>query len=164
MSDGPTIRRGRSESVVGTPWPFIHAVEAKFGPLTIDLAAIYGNKKAPRYISPETDSLSVDWIDHIAAGRAWLNPPFSHIAPWARKCAATATDPTFTGEILLLVPHGQQDWYWEYVHPFADVYGPGRIKFVGAKDDYPKDLSLCHYHAKSPVTQVLQRWKWKEDA
>lgn len=160
---GPTLKRHRSDQAVATPWSFIHAVQQKFGPLTIDLAATYLNKKAPLYISPETNSLSVSWADHIGAGLGWLNPPFANIAPWAAKCVIEMQQGS---EILLLVPMGSQNWYWEYVEPFAQVYAVGRMTFEGSSDPYIKDLILAHYDprwADLSLLPKMSRWQWQKE-
>lgn len=181
---GPTISRHQSEQSVGTPWEFIHAVEAKFGPLSWDLAADAQNTKAPCYISEETNSFQVPWHQLSPFGLNWLNPPFSDITPWARKCAVEAQ---LGAEILLLVPASVgADWYWDWVEPYADVYSVGRIAFIGSHatygprhsragqlkcksaecegcSPYPKDLILAHYHQLHPSgPQRIQRWRWKE--
>ena len=74
MADGPTIRRGKSQQVVGTPWSFIHAVEYRFGLIGFDLAASVENAKAPLFFTKEEDSLSKRW--HQLAELCWLNPEF----------------------------------------------------------------------------------------
>jgi hypothetical protein len=53
--------RHKTVQVVGTPPEFIEALEGEFGPLGWDLAATAENAKAPRYITPEIDSLAVHW-------------------------------------------------------------------------------------------------------
>jgi hypothetical protein len=61
MTTGPSIKRFRSKQSIATPWEFIHAVERKFGPLRVDLAATVDNFKAPSFISPERDTFQQDW-------------------------------------------------------------------------------------------------------
>lgn len=164
---GPTINRGHSEQIVETPDEFIHVVERKFGQLDWDLAATVSNAKAHLFITPGTDSLQVAWYElpvsqAVSGGPRpllYLNPPYSDITPWAMKCA---TEKEQGAEILLLVPHGGQNWYWDWVEPYADVYSIGRLKFVGHKDPYPKDLRLCHYHKDSPTTRE-RRWRWQDE-
>lgn len=164
---GPTINRANSSGDIWTPWKFIHAVEKKFGPLAVDLAATSENHKAPVWIPPERDSLTMDWAEYLQGGLGWCNPPFSNITPWARKCFE---EWKLRAEILLLVPMGSQNWYWDYVEPFAQVYCVGRMVFDNCYDkkgnlvttNYPKDLILAHYqpgkHSNRPM-----RWRWKED-
>lgn len=62
---GPAIDRANSSGDIWTPWEFIDAVQATFcRTLTVDLAASGPlSTKAPIYITPETDSLTQDWVD-----------------------------------------------------------------------------------------------------
>lgn len=163
---GPTIDRAASSGDIWTPWEFIRAVEKKFGPIAVDLAASDESAKAPCYITEHTNSLTQDWACLLDGGLGWDNPPFTNIAPWAkyhleqwRKGAKT----------LLLVPMGSQNWYWDYVEPYAQVYCVGRMVFDNCYNKqgelvttpYPKDLILAHYdpnrHKRCP-----QRWRWQD--
>lgn len=162
---GPTVKRGKSEQDVATPWEFIHAVEAKFdAPIAWDLAASVLNSKAAiagLFLGENVDSLKSDWHKltrpTMDCPLLWLNPPYSNITPWARKCAEERER---GAEILLLAPRSGANWYWDWVEPHADVDCVGRMKFVGHEDPYPKDLILAHYHQNSP-TRKEQRWRWK---
>lgn len=176
---GPTITRGESSGDIWTPQVFIDAVEQKFGPLVWDLAGSETNKRAPFVLTEELDSLKYVWMDLRADGTyapqdggtgplLWLNPPFSNITPWAAKCAA---EWKLGAEILLLVPIGSQNWYWDYVEPFAQVYAVGRMVFDNCFDrvtgelvttPYAKDLILAHFVPNLLPGNRPQRWLWKE--
>jgi len=161
---GPTIKRGESSGDIWTPQIFIDAVEKRFGTLQADLAATLESHKAPFWITPEEDSLTVPW-HKCNDGRLWLNPPYSNITPWAKKCMEESE---LGAEILLLVPGSiGANWYWDFVEPYADVYSVGRMVFDNCFDKdgklvttpYPKDLILCHYHGD--FCERMQRWRWK---
>ena len=102
-------------------------------------------------------------------GLLWLNPPYSNITPWVQKCMQ---ETQHGAEILLLVPASVgANWYEYYVHPWADVYSIGRLKFDNCfdrktgqlvKTQYPKDLLLCHYRNPLQWGGVMQFWDWKE--
>lgn len=173
---GPTIKRGQSSGDIWTPQEFIDAVEKRFGKLVWDLACTTERMCAPRgYTYPEFDALTKNWheirsIVDIMGGTSplllWLNPPYSNITPWAKKCA----EESLVGAvILLLVPMGGQNWYWDYVEPYADVYSVGRMVFDNCFDKngelvttpYPKDLILAHYYADLCERRKMQRWRWK---
>lgn len=141
MKTGPTISRGTSEQVVGTPQAFVEACQEKFGPITIDLAASAENAKRSRFITKEQDSLKVEWFFE---GIGWLNPEFKNIGQWARKCWESQV---FGQKILMLVPASVgSNWYRDFVYRKAQtVFLNGRIQFVGSDDPYPKDLMLCAY-------------------
>lgn len=164
---GPTINRAESSGDIWTPWAFIRAVEKKFGPLTVDLAASGSQSaKAERWITPEADSLKQDWVEIVGRGLGWDNCPYSNITPWAKKHADSWQRNART---LLLVPASiGANWYWNYVEPFATVYSVGRMVFDNCYSrktgelittSYPKDLILCHY-GEYP-SSGLKRWRWE---
>ena len=162
----PKQQPGTSEQTVGTPQVFIDAVERDFGPLWWDLAAVSTNKKAPRYLGPDQeyiphrDSLTVQWSTlNVKYANNWLNPPFSKIGPWARKCAIETR--VYPMRICMLVPASiGANWYDQWVTPFADVYSVGRMKFEGHGQGYPKDLILAHYWKLGG--HKLKRWRWEK--
>lgn len=162
---GPTIKRGESSGDIWTPWEFIHAVEARFGKLTRDLAASGPRSaKAPVWIPPEQDSLSIDWCEGFH-GLDWLNCPYGNIAPWASKCAWERTQ-GWRG--FLLVPGSiGANWFKDAVWPYADTYSVGRMVFDNCFDrdgkvvrtPYPKDLILGHFDQRRNTGKKLIFWK-----
>lgn len=178
---GPTINRGKGNNSASTPGKFIVAVEAKFGPLTIDLAASLYNTKAPQWIGEVQNSLVQDWAELTRDGLGWNNPPFTNITPWARYHAEQVQRGART---LLLVPASVGAvWYWTWVVPYADVYSVGRMVFDDCYDrdgklittPYPKDLVLAHYDwspdrclrtgaMNTADAGSLYRWRWQDAA
>lgn len=155
----PAQRPGRSETVVATPDDFMKEVKKYFGikAFDIDLAADRTNTKAKRFITKEQNALDHDfsWRRAILSRQtAWLNPPYDHIEPWVRKAAQTGRS------IFVLVPASVgSNWWRDWVDGTADVYLlNGRIKFVGHKTGYPKDLALLVYGGLVTGYQV---WDWK---
>lgn len=162
---GPTIKRGESSGDIWTPQVFRDAVTEKFGLPYFDLACSGDNMFASYGgYTPTDNSLVQPWAN--IKQLLWLNPPYSNIAPWAKKCA----DESLKGaQILLLVPASVgANWYWDHVEPYADVYSVGRMVFDNCYDKrgnlvttpYPKDLILAHYRSLSSP-QRMQRWQWK---
>jgi phage N-6-adenine-methyltransferase len=155
----PAQKPGRSRQDYGTPISFIHAVENRFGgPITWDLAAHADNAKCANYYDQRQDSLAQDWTQ--LRGNLWLNPPFADIEPWARKCKESRVEGR---RIFLLTPASVGSlWFAEHVHGHALVLGLcPRLRFEGAKDDYPRDLILSVYSAHMRIG--FEVWKWKED-
>lgn len=150
----PAQKPGRSVQEVATPVEFIDAVQDRFGPITFDLAALKSNSVVERFYSPKDDSLQQRWHQH--EGWLWLNPPFSDIGPWARKCVAEAAH---GAHILLLTPASVgADWFRFHLFPNAYVlYLSPRLQFAGHPHPYPKDLALtvfCHdMHGQDT-------WRW----
>lgn len=157
------MRKGRSKQDYETPWEFIKAVEDRYGPLSIDLAASEANKKAPKWLGLDqgVNSLDVDWAEAAGKNLCFLNPPFDHIEPWAQKCAQEGA---YGCKILFLVPASiGSNWWRDWVHNIAYVNGlNGRIIFDGQKDGkkdpYPKDLALIEFGFGRTGYGI---WRWK---
>ena len=111
MGGGASFNRKESFQAYATPPEFIAAVKRRFrvGEFDWDLAADAENTKAKNFFAVTHDSLSRDWAAECS-GDCWLNPPFSNIAPWAAKCAASSPSPgpmslyPLRPGIFLLVP------------------------------------------------------------
>jgi hypothetical protein len=167
---GPTIKRGESSGDIWTPWSFIRAVECRFGPIAIDLAASGPQSaKAKAFITPEQDSLKVDW--HKFPGLGWLNCPYGNIAPWGAK---SALEYALGWRGFLLVPGSiGANWFRDAVWPYADTYSVGRMVFDNCFDKngklvttpYPKDLILGHFDRRKNTGKKLIFWKdWAKSA
>ncbi len=156
MITGPSINKGRSRQDFETPWEFIHAVEKRFGPLKIDLAASPENTKAPAYITANENSLDIAWGS--INGNCWCNPPFGNISPWAAKCATPQREYADATKFLLLTPASVgANWFTKYVFNRALVlFLSPRICFDG-KNPFPKDCILSVYGA----TPGFECWRWK---
>lgn len=143
----------------GTPPEFIRAIEKRFGPIVCDLAARIDNAVARDFLSPEADSLTQPWAQLYPTGTLYLNPPFAHIEPWAKKCAEESTERT--GWIVMLVPASVGSlWFHKHVAGKAHWDGIPRMQFIGAEHLYPKDLMLCAFgygvHGNG-------YWDWRDD-
>lgn len=154
----PKQKPGLSRQDYATPWDFIFALAKRFGPMKVDLASSKEHAKCSDYITKEEDSFSVDWIRRIGSKNAFLNPPFSDITPWAKKCAEFG-EQSFRGRVFLLVPASVgANWFVDYVHGRAYVLAlQGRLTFVGEKDPYPKDCMVCLFGAGVHGFDV---WNW----
>jgi phage N-6-adenine-methyltransferase len=156
----PEQKPGRSKQDYETPDDFLNAIKRRwsFDEFYWDLAANEANAKAPNYFSLRQDSLAQDWAN--IRGKAWLNPPYANIEPWARKCAQTIDQlEELQLEIFLLVPAGVgANWFARWVHGKAAVFFlNGRLKFVGETQYYPKDSLLCLFG----VLPGYAVWRWR---
>lgn len=151
---GASLARGKSNQEVETPEEFIAAVEARFGPLSWDLAASKHNTKHPNFFSKKEDSFTKQW--HKIRGNLWLNPEFDPIGPWVEKCAKEAA---LGAKILCLTPASVgSNWFRDFVFGKALVLSLNdRITFVGQKDPYPKDCILSAYG----FGVGFALWQWK---
>ncbi len=173
----PAQRPGQSETRVGTPWAFIDACEDRWGDLALDLAADEDNAKAPRFLGEGVNSLAQPWHKG-GCDPLWLNPPFDHIEPWARKCAKESA---LGARILLLVPASVgAAWYWNWVANYAEVnvltprlafQGHHKLRTCGEDCDgcqgYPKDLIVAAYGFEGvggSMRTGFRRWFWRAAA
>jgi len=161
---GASYNRGKSNQVVSTPKVFLEAVEKRFGKITHDLAANKTNAVVKQHFFDEgLDSLSLEWkaISNLK-GWNWLNPPYSNIGEWVKKCYEQMIKHNV--KIIVLIPYsGSTKWWRDFVHSKAVVIpiGPKRITFVGQKNPYPKDLCLVVYCHE--MTGVCEAWDWTKD-
>lgn len=159
---GASLNRHGSNPNRGTPPAFIDAIEARFGEIDWDLAATKDNSVCgAAYFGPDhkrpdyRDALKCDWssID----GNHWLNPPFSSIPKWAKKCEEHRDRKGWT---LLLVPDSRDsNWYIEHVAgKCIEIPLSGRIVFVGEETGFPKALALFAYGYG--LSGVMPAWRW----
>lgn len=151
----PAQKRYWSKQDYETPWPFIRALERKFGEsFTIDLAAREDNKKAPACITEQMNSLTYDWSEFT--GLLWLNPPFADIGPWAEKCAKESS---LGARVVMLTPASvSTNWFAKHCHKACRVvFLRPRITFVGATTPYPKDLMLTLWGMGQADYEI---WNW----
>jgi len=112
---GPRITKGKSKGEYGTDPELLQAIPKKFGTIvwdlaatksnavvpgyfSMDLAATKSNAVVPGYFSIKDDAFKQDWAKISAEnspsvgrfGFLWLNPPFTHIDPWAAMCKREA--------------------------------------------------------------------------
>jgi phage N-6-adenine-methyltransferase len=74
-----------SDQNVSTPPVFVSAVESLFRiKFEYDMAANQENTKCGDYFTESTNSLSISWPN---TSWLWLNPPFSNLTEWVKKCS-----------------------------------------------------------------------------
>jgi site-specific DNA-methyltransferase (adenine-specific) len=112
-----------------TPWPLVHALEARFGVFTLDPCCRSETAKAPSFFTKEDDGLTAGWV-----GRVFMNPPYSDIAPWVRKahCEVTVGGADL---VAALIPAATDTrWFQQWVaHKSHVLYIAGRVRFIGWK-------------------------------
>jgi phage N-6-adenine-methyltransferase len=162
----PQQKPGRSKQDYSTPANFLRAVENRFGKIALDLAAHQSNHVVPRYYGSGglyPDSLTAEWP---LSNNLWLNPPFTNITPWARKCYESIMRPSSAACILFLVPASVgSNWFADWVHDKAYVLAlKGRLCFdkLHPSWGFPKDCMLCVY--ASYYVPTFSVWDWKKDS
>jgi len=163
----PRHNKGYSSQVYCTPDNFLDAVRIKLciRDFVVDLAASEENAICPLFITEADNSLIQPW--HILCGKknngiGWCNPPFADIEPWVHH-AYEEGQWQLGAESALLLPAGVgANWWRDFVHQKAAVlFLNGRIKFVGAKDVYPKDCVLLRYGPS--VQWGYDIWSWSRE-
>ena len=155
----PAQKPHRSRQDYGSPREFLDAVERRFGPIAVDLAAHRENHAVDRWLGPggeHENSFDVDW-SRLAPGRwLWLNPPFSKIDPWAAKCAM---EHKRGARIIMLTPASvSTEWFADHVEGKAFVIPlRPRLTFVDCEDPYPKDCALSVFD----YATGFATWRWK---
>lgn len=137
-------RAPKETDVYETPPEEFAWIEKTFGPFDMDVCAEYATRKCETYFSPgRIDGLKADWSQ---SGRfAWMNPPYSDIAPWLQKARLEAAKGVRT--TCLLPADSSTGWWHENIEfqPLVQVYRlPKRIRFIlrGKKADSPNFASV----------------------
>jgi phage N-6-adenine-methyltransferase len=158
----PEQKPGRSEQTVCTPPEFLDAVRRRLGidEFDCDLAADETNTVVPeKFYTEQDDALVQPWKFAWSEGWNWCNPPYADIGPWVEKAQMEAYVHGTNTAMLVPASSGSNWWmHWVDGKAYVTFLNP-RIKFVGHKTPYPKDLALLLYapflHGGSCV------WRWK---
>jgi len=161
------LRASMSNQNVETPADLIAAIEERFGPLTLDLAADGKNHKAPNWLGPGgrfEDSLSAeaDWTRLLMSawggGNGWLNNPYTNTPEWVKKCWATIAEPGAYGfRILQLIPAAVcTNYFVDFVNEYAyRIELTPRPFLTEARD--------CVLIVWTPEQLVgRETWKWRD--
>lgn len=155
----PIQKPGKSFQSYQTPLEFLFAVKRRLNDgFVVDLAADEDNTAAPSFFDEKANSLVQDWGVACVGGWGWLNPPYADIEPWVKKAAEESLN---GARIAMLVPASVgANWWRDYVERESyQLFLNGRIKFVGAKDFYPKDCALLLY---TPfIRSGSAVWNWR---
>lgn len=155
--------RHTSNQVVGTPSHVLDDVEAWYGSIGIDLAALPENAVAELYYTPEDDSLSdaCPWSGFLATHEvAWCNPPFNMFRQFTTKAAATVHAEPDAAIVMLTLASLSSNWWRDNVHERAVVQPVPRIQFVGHDYPFPKDLVLLLYGRRFGAPRYLRKRAW----
>jgi phage N-6-adenine-methyltransferase len=166
----PIQKPGKSKQNYQTPPEFLEAVKTRLNISNFawDLASEPHNCVSPYGgFTEKTNALVQDWVtvcgvydSHLGTydGWLWLNPPYADIGPWVEKAAQESLK---GAHIAMLIPAsvGANWWRDHVVSNSYQLHLNGRLKFVGAKDYYPKDCSLLLF---TPfIRSGSAVWDWK---
>lgn len=84
----------------------------------------------PAHWDGSWDGLAIDWPMDRAC---FVNPPYSQIASWAKKCREEADKDRF---VILLIPSRTDTRYFhDFIYGSAEIrFFKGRLKFVHPED------------------------------
>jgi len=158
--------RHRSKQDHPTPWELMSAIEARFEPVAVDLAATKSNTKAGEFISPKQDSLKCDWTAMLRGRLGYLNPPFDPITPWVDK----AIEEAIRGARFVMLTQASVDskWFWK-MFAYCTTYAlRSRVTFIGSKHSFPKPLILSAFNCVRLGAELgpcgrLHEWDWMKD-
>jgi phage N-6-adenine-methyltransferase len=120
----------------GTPKKLLAELEEEFGAFDLDPCATDENHVAPKWFTKEQDGLKQPWF-----GRVFVNPPYSDIKSWTKKCWIESKGCLRTDRIVYLVPaRTDTKWFHEYIwdkEKHTPLYATevrfikGRLRFEG---------------------------------
>ena len=127
-----------------TPQWLFEALNAEFN-FCLDAAALPETALCEHFITPQIDSLKVDWGDFIPPFErspfAWLNPPYSNITPWTEKCLKEKE--RGIGSVVLIPEDSSAEWWpgddcseIRRIVGYVDTNGKwrsGRINFINGE-------------------------------
>lgn len=120
-----------------TPPEIFAALNAEFC-FQIDAAASSENALCRRFITEERDALATSWAEMISVpGYAWINPPYSDIAPFVRKAAEESEQQV--GTVMLVPADTSVGWFSEALSTASEVrfITAGRLSFINAVTGKP---------------------------
>ena len=111
--------------------------------------------------TPTWNGLDIDWLSHK---KIFCNPPYSNIAPFAKKCKDTlleAQEKDISIEIKLLIPARTDTRYFhDHIYPYAKLeFLRGRLKFrdltgVSAKPTSAPFASVMCIYQHTPTLKT----------
>lgn len=140
----------------GTPQPFFDYLNEVFR-FSLDPCAHNADiAKVSRFITPEENGLEVDWTGH----RSFVNPPYSDVSTWVRKCYETklnAADNGRTKVVALVTARTDTKWWHDYAMMATRIMlVKGRIKFQGAANGAPFPSAVLVYDSAFRSTGVVE--------
>lgn len=113
--NGKVRKPSKDSDELYTPAHIFDPLHREFG-FTVDVASCAEAAKVPRYYDIQSDGLKQSW----AGERVWLQPPYSHIAPWIVKTHREIR--LYCPLVVALLPANktEQPWWQDYVEPFRD--------------------------------------------
>lgn len=155
-----------------TPKPFFELVAKRYGNFSLDCAASYNNRKCERFLSGPHGNhvdcpcgLCAPW-DNFPGSLNWLNPPFSNLGVWVKKCWEESEE-RGARIVSLILPSVGSRWFALYVWLFAAdiVFLHPRINFDGTEGTNMRDSMLVVWDkaGREKNGRRVLLWRWEEE-
>ena len=108
-----------------TPLYFFNLLNKEFN-FTLDPCASHENRKCEKYYTIKENGLIQDWSNEIV----FVNPPFSHIKAWVKKCYEEGLKEDTI--VVMILPSRTDTQYWhEYIMKALEIrFCKGRVNFL----------------------------------
>jgi site-specific DNA-methyltransferase (adenine-specific) len=122
-----------------TPQWLFDELNAKYGPLALDVCSSNGNGKCPFNIEyPRSNGLELSWTK-FGNRTAWMNPPYGReIGKWVKKAYEESQKGCLV--VCLLPSRTDTKWFHNYIYNKQNVavqFISGRLKFGAAVNSAP---------------------------
>ena len=124
-----------------TPRQVFAPLHAEFD-FAVDVCASPENTLLPHFITEEENCLTADWCRFSGRAEstgwyAWMNPPYSNIGPFVKRCAEMAAQGI--GTVMLVMMDQSVGWYKEAIKTCQEVrlVIGGRLSFIDPSTGKP---------------------------
>ena len=115
-----------------TPQHIFDDLNAEFD-FNLDPCATIENHKCDTFFTQNDDGLSKNWGGY----RAFVNPPYSQIKQWVKKCWEESTKPN-TIVVMLIPARTDTRYFHQYINHRSEVrFIKGRLKFGDNNNSAP---------------------------
>jgi len=126
----PKVRVAKESDERYTP-EYVLDVVRSVGPIVLDPCTTVDNRTgAQHFFTFEDDGFTKDWWEVSQGGLIFVNPPFSKLRNWTRKCSEEGKKGC---NIVTLLPGDTSTvWFQDIVGPTASgvCFWRGRIEFI----------------------------------
>jgi phage N-6-adenine-methyltransferase len=135
------------------------ALDAEFGPFTLDVCATPENAKCARYYSHRDDGLRQRW-----AGRVWCNPPYGRaISHWLKKAWESAQAGETEVVVCLVPARTDTKWWHDYAACGEYRFLAGRVRFGGAAHNAPFPSAVVVFRNAQTAPAALRNGDQQPD-
>jgi len=115
-----------------TPQDIYNQLDNEFH-FNLDPCSTEENHKCDTFFTQKDNGLSKNWGGY----RAFVNPPYSQIKQWVKKCWEESTKPN-TIVVMLIPARTDTKYFHEYINHRSEVrFIKGRLKFGDSNNSAP---------------------------